>query len=216
MNSGQVNSSARFLKLNIGEPKKFYLPLSLYAGINSNPMQGASAPALKTNDHLITGFINPLSGLINFSFEDILFRKQSVSKTKFGLSYQIGERVMYGVRVDTINKMANYTVVNFLNTYASTGLFFQTQAWEREKASDLGIFWVAFRLHATRTGIKYLNNFIPKLASNGIYTGYSLGFGVHITNSVDIKAIYYNYIKKPEIDYYNSLYQFSLNYTNTK
>jgi hypothetical protein len=217
MNSGQVNSSARFLRLNIGEPNKFYLPLSLYGGITSNPLQNSSIPVLKTNEHLVTGYINPLSGLINFSFEDILFRnKENAVSTKFGFSYQIGERVMYGVRIDSVNKQPLFTTVNFLNTYCSTGLFFQTQAWERDKNSNLGIFWISFRFHASRTGIKQLNSFLPKLNSNGIYTGYSMGFGVHITNSVDIKAIYYNYIKRPEIDYYNSIYQFSLNYTNNK
>jgi hypothetical protein len=217
MNSGQVNSSARFLKLNIGEPNKFYLPLSLYGGVSSNPIQGGSPTPLKTNEHLVTGFINPLSGLINFSFEDILFAKRNSSvQTKFGWSYQIGERVMNGVRIDSVNKAAVYNTINFLNTYGATGLYFQTQAWERNKENNLGIFWSAVRLHATRTGIKQLNNFLPTLRSDGIYTGYSVGFGVHITNSVDIRAIYYNYIKKPEIQYYSTLYQLSLNYTNTK
>ncbi len=217
MNSGQVNSSARFLKLYIGDPNRFSLPLSLYAGITSNPTQSSATPTLKTNEHLVTGLINPLSGLINFSFEDILFLKRSaLSKTRLGLSYQIGERVMYGIRVDTLNKIPVFSTVNFLNTYISSGLFFQTQAWEKDKANNIGIFWLSFRMHATRTGLKQLNTFLPKLTSNGLYTGYSLGFGVSITNSVDIRAIYYNYIKKPEIDYYNSLYQFSLNYTNNR
>ncbi len=217
MNSGQVNSSARFLKLNIGEKNKFYLPLSLYGGITSSPMQSSTPTILKTNEHLITGFINPLSGLINFSFEDILFlKKQKKLNTKLGLSYQIGERVLNGSRVDTINKQTVYTTINFLNSYLSSGLFFQTQAWERDKANNVGVFWISLRGHATYSSLKQLNQFLPTLNTNGIYTGYSVGFGVSITNSVDIKAIYYNYIKRPEIQFYNSLYQFSLNYTSNK
>ena len=35
-NSGQVNASARFLRLNIGEPGKFSVPLSFYTGVSSN------------------------------------------------------------------------------------------------------------------------------------------------------------------------------------
>jgi hypothetical protein len=214
MNSGQVNSSARLLKLSIGEPKKFSIPLSLYCGVSNNPVQSGGNPVLKTNEHLVTGYINPLSGLINVSVEDIVFRKKSVSQTKFGFSYQIGERVLYGVKMDTTVKPTVFTTINFLNTYFATGIYFQTQAWERSKVEDLGIFWLAARFHFTRTGINQLHLFLPKLKSNGIYTGYSIGFGVHISNSVDVKAIYYNYFKKPEIDYYNSMYQFSLNYIN--
>jgi hypothetical protein len=202
---------------NIGEPNKFYLPLSLYGGVSNNPVQSGTNPTIKTNEHLVTGFINPLSGLLNVSFEDIIFRKRdSIINTKFGISYQIGERVMYGVRQDSINKIPVFATVNFVNSYFSGGLFFQTQAWEKNKADNIGVFWISLRVHATRTGIKQLRNFLPKLESNGIYTGYSAGFGVSITNSVDIKAIYYNYIKRPEIDYFNSIYQFSLNYTLNK
>jgi hypothetical protein len=215
-NSGQVASSMRFLKLNIGEPNKFYLPLSIYCGVAGNPIQSNSNSQVKTNEHLVTGFINPTSGLINFSFEDILFMPYSKASTKFGISYQLGARVMHGIKQDTINKLPIFSTVNFVNNYLSAGVYFQTQAWEREKNGDVGTFWISTRFHLIRTGLRQLQLFLPNLSSNGIYTGYSIGFGVHINKSVDLKAIYYNYLKKPEINYYNSLYQFSMNYISNK
>lgn len=39
MNSGQVNASARFIRLFIGEPDKFAIPLSIYGGISNNNFQ---------------------------------------------------------------------------------------------------------------------------------------------------------------------------------
>ena len=39
MNNGQVNAFARFIKLFIGEPGKFSIPLSFYGGVSSNNFQ---------------------------------------------------------------------------------------------------------------------------------------------------------------------------------
>ena len=42
LNSGQVNASTRFIRLFIGEPGKFAIPLSLYSGVSSNNFQNDS------------------------------------------------------------------------------------------------------------------------------------------------------------------------------
>ena len=39
MNNGQVNASARFIRLFIGEPGKFALPISFYGGVSNNNFQ---------------------------------------------------------------------------------------------------------------------------------------------------------------------------------
>jgi len=61
MNSGQVNASARFIKLYIGEPEKFSIPFSFYGGISNNSFQ-SSSPS-KSNELLVNQYINPMSGL---------------------------------------------------------------------------------------------------------------------------------------------------------
>ena len=43
VNNGQVNASARFIRLFIGEPGKFALPLSIYSGVSSNNFQTSKA-----------------------------------------------------------------------------------------------------------------------------------------------------------------------------
>src|SRR5690349_4864950 len=39
MNNGQLNASARFIRIFIGEPGKFALPLCIYSGVSSNYFQ---------------------------------------------------------------------------------------------------------------------------------------------------------------------------------
>jgi hypothetical protein len=216
INTGQINSSSRFVKLYIGEQSKFSLPLSLYGGVSNNNIQSAPTNSLKSNDHLISSYLNPLSGTLNLAIEDVLFNRKKESGTKFGFSYQLGVRLLNAVKIDSSIKPVNYLPINFLNSYIASGLYFQTQAWEQGKANNIGVFWISLRCHLTKTSLNQLNLFLPQLKNNGLYTGYSFGFAVYITNSVDLKIIYYNYLKRPEIYYFNSIYSLSLNYTNNR
>jgi len=221
-NSGQVNASARFLRLNIGEPGKFSVPLSFYTGVSSNNFQTQSAQPLdpKSNAHLIVDYINPLSGLINVSSESIIFFKKNCKITKPGFTYQIGERLLTGYRTiyesDEEHTAGTETVtpVNFFNTFGSIGLYFQTGAWEKNNKDDneVGLFWLSLRMIACYTSPRQIKTFLPDVETSGIYTGYSFGFGVEINSVVNLKVLYYKYIKQPEIDYYTSIYQFSFNY----
>ena len=90
MNSGQVNASARFIRLFIGEPVKFALPISFYGGVSNNNFQHqqSGGQLLRTNDHLVNQYINPMSGLINISIEGIVFsNRKDTAITKFGYIY---------------------------------------------------------------------------------------------------------------------------------
>ena len=133
MNNGQVNASAMFIRLFIGEPGKFALPISFYGGVSNNNFQSqqGGGQLLRSNDHLINQYINPMSGLINISIEGIVFSKRKdTAITKFGYIYQIGERVLNGIRIGAISNPLTGKPSNFLNSFATTGLYFQTGAWE--------------------------------------------------------------------------------------
>src|SRR5687767_1137980 len=63
VNNGQINASARFIRLSIGEPGKFSFPLSIYSGVSANNFQNQQTfGGQRTNEHLVNSFINPLSG----------------------------------------------------------------------------------------------------------------------------------------------------------
>jgi hypothetical protein len=214
INNGQVNASARFIRLFIGEPEKFAIPLSLYSGVSSNNFQNIQGSAPRSNDALVTNFINPLSGLANLSIENVVFfTKNSTKITKTGFLYQAGERILTGIRTGPITDPSTGKPINFLNLFASLGLYFQTGAWERNNSKNVGVAWFALRYIGCYTNPNQLEEIMPNINTNGVYLGWSLAWGVEINNLVNIKVVYYKYTKKPEINYSLPIYQFSFNYT---
>lgn len=214
INSGQVNASARFIRLFIGEPGKFALPLSFYSGVSSNNFQHLQPGIQQSNEVLVTNFINPLSGIANLSVDGVVFLTRKKEKlTKTGLLYHAGERVLTGVRGGAITDPQAGKPVNFLNSFGSLGLYLQTGAWERSNSRNLGVSWLAWRYIACYTNPSQLREFMPDIKTNGVYKGWSLAWGVEITRLVNIRVVYYKYTKKPEIDYYLPIYQFSFNYS---
>lgn len=215
MNNGQVNASARFIRLSIGEPGKFSIPLSLYGGVSNNTFQGQQVTnaSQKSNEQLINQYINPLSGLINISIDGVIYFSRRVIATRTGFIYHAGERVLTGYKTGAIGNTQTGKPCNFLNSFATAGLYFQTGAWERSNSKNIGIFWVALRYIASKSSYNSIKEFLPDIRSNGLYHGYSVGFGVEINNLVNIKAIFYRYVKKPEIEYSLPIYQFTFNYS---
>lgn len=215
VNNGQVNASARFIRLFIGEPGKFAIPLSIYSGVSSNNFQNQQVVGgQRSNEHLVNGFINPLSGLANISIEGIVFfNRKQVKVTRAGFLYHGGVRILTGYKIGLLTDPATGKPINFLNSFGATGLYFQTGAWERNNAKNVGVFWLAGRYIICKTGAKQLKEILPDIQTNGVYHGWSLAWGVEINNLVNIKVIYYKYVKKLEIDYSLPIYQFSFNYS---
>lgn len=216
INSGQVNASARFVRILIGEPGKLAIPLSFYSGVSANSFQNPVIPE-RSNDVLVTNFINPLSGIANISIDgQIFFDKNYPKLTRPGILYHFGERILTGIRKGLVSAPATGKPVTFLNSFGSFGAYFQTGAWEKANSKNLGIFWIAFRLIGCYTNPKMIKEFLPDVQTNGVYTGYSIASGVEINNVVTIKMVYYKYLKKPEIDYFLPIYQCSFNYSLKK
>ena len=215
VNNGQVNASARFIRLYIGEPGKFAIPLSIYSGVSSNNFQnGQNTIVSRTNEQLVVNFINPLSGLANLSIDGVFFFKRKGQKyTRAGILYHFGERILTGQKVGPLADPSTGKLVNFLNSFGATGLYVQTGAWERNNSKNVGIFWTALRYIACYANPSQLKEFLPAIETNGKYYGYSIGWGVEINSLVNIKVLYYKYIKEPEIDYMLPFYQFSFNYS---
>lgn len=214
INNGQVNASARFIRLFIGEPGKFAIPLSIYSGVSSNNFQSAQPGINRNNEQLTTNFINPLSGLANLSIDGVIFFKKGSQKyTRAGFLYHVGERILTGQKVGSVTDPSTGKPVNFLNSFGAAGFYFQTGAWERNNSKNVGIFWMALRYIGCYTNPSQLKEFLPAIETNGKYYGYSIGWGVEINSLVNIKVLYYKYTKKPEIDYSLPIYQFSFNYS---
>lgn len=214
INNGQVNASARLIRLFIGEPGKFAIPLSFYSGVSANNFQNNQNPVgQKSNDQLVTGFISPLNGLINVSIDNVLYFKKTNKLTKAGWLYHTGLRILTGYKTGAITNPQTGKPINFLNKFACTGLYFQTGAWEKNNQKNMGVFWFSLRYIWCGSSPRQLKEFMPNIQTNGVYHGYCIGSGIEINNLVNIKILYYKYSKKPEIDYSLPIYQFTFNYS---
>jgi hypothetical protein len=112
INNGQVNASARFIRLYVGEPGRFAIPLSIYSGVSSNNFSNGSLTGQnpyafqRSNDVLVTNFINPLSGLANISIDGVQFFNKKEQATKTGCIYHFGERILTGIRTGPVGDPA--------------------------------------------------------------------------------------------------------------
>jgi len=214
MNNGQVNASARLIRIYVGEPGRFTVPLSVYTGVSANNFQDQLIGiGQRTNDHLLSAFLNPLSGLVNFSGDGMIYFMNDAKLSRIGIPYNFGERILTGFRSGAITDPQTGRPVNFLNSYFSSGVYFQTGAWERANIGNPGLFWLVCRWHSTYTHPNLIKEFLEIDKTNGIYMGYSIGFGVHINNLLNLKAIYYKYTKAPETLNTMPIYQFTFNYS---
>lgn len=214
VNNGQVNASARFIRLFIGEPGRFSIPLSVYSGVSSNNFQNPQMqPGLRSNEHLLNNFLNPLSGIINFTVEGIPGFSKKIKLTKLGILYHSGIRVLTGYKIGLITDPTTGRPVNFINLYACSGIFFQTGAWERNNAKNMGIFWIAARYIVTQSDKKHLLIILPDTGQAGFYQGISVGGGVEINGLVNIKLVHYKYLPAAPLTLSAPIYQFSFNYS---
>lgn len=209
--NGQVNASARLIRIFLGEPGKLAIPLSIYSGVSSGNFSGQQNLGVRSNEQLINGFINPLSGLVNFSFEGKFCLSKKKQLTSAGFLYQSGFRVMTGYKVGQPGDPLTGRPINFFNSYGSGGIYFQTGAWEKNDSGNMGIFWLTVRYIGCYSTPKSLREVIPGITS-GLYYGWSIGGGVEINNLVNVKIIYYKYRREPELGFILPLCQFSFHY----
>lgn len=213
MQTGQVNASARLVRIYIGEPGKFSIPVSLYSGVSANNFQNQQNPvASRLNDQLISHFINPMSGLINFSLQgnNLLYHK-SEKISGAGIIYQVGERLLTGYKSGLPGDPSTGRPVNFLNTVAAAGLYLQTGAWEKN-VNTTGLCWVSFRYILSHSTTRPLNEFNGLDDLKGICRAWSAGWGIDINNLLNVKLVVYKYIQAQGDMFKSPVYQFTFNY----
>ncbi len=214
MPTGQVNASARLVRIYIGEPGKFSIPLSLYSGVSANNFQNQQNPmASRINDQLVSHYINPMSGLINLSVQGTnLLHRQPGRISGAGITYQLGERLLTGYKSGQPGDPATGRPVNFMNTVAAAGLYVQTGAWEKN-INTTGVCWLSVRYIVSHSGNGPLNEFSDFEGVKGICKAWSAGWGIDISNVLNVKMVVYKYIDVPGEIFRNPVYQFTFNYS---
>ena len=215
LTNGQINASARLIRLYVGEPGGFSVPLSFYSGVSSNNFQNQQSMSGRSNSHLVYDFVNPVSGLLNVSVDGIIPWTKKNRITKAGLIYQAGERVLTGFREGPLTSANTGQPVNFLSSVIVAGIYLQTGAWEKANDSNPGICWSSVRYIVSITGKKQLRNFLQDI-NDGNFHAWSLGWGIEISNLISIKFIYFKYLRAPAINYSFPVCLVSFNYSVKK
>ena len=216
LNNGQVSAAARFVRLQIGEPHKFHIPLSIYGGISNQAFNNnAMYYGEQQGQQLLEGLlINPLAGLINFSVENIRLRKQAKPNvTKIGYLYQVGTRVLTGYFQSTNSYTGSLIPFNFLNNYVAVGGYFQTGAWEKSRDGNMGVCWFALRYIQSISSKNSIQKLVDNVAKNSRMQGCAFGMGVEINQLLHVKAVVYQYLKGLLPGSNPTLYQVTFHYS---
>ena len=201
--NGQMNASARLIKLYIGEPGKFQVPVSVYSGVSSNNTGNS-----KISEELIHNLINPGTGLLNISFDGsskLIGNKGKI--TSLQLQY------MAGMRMLTATNYLTQKAVTVFNNIETLGITFVTGAWEKNKTGNVGVFWLSGRSILSISPQNALDDiFFPSIKNDML--GYSLGMGIEISQAVNIKLFYYRYQTKQKMQSFDPpFFQASFNYS---
>jgi hypothetical protein len=214
VNTGSISASSRLIRLHVGDPDGFSIPLSVYSGVSSNNFQNQLISGYGSNRDLFFSLINPLSGMANISTEGLLsFGKNRPSITSSGLVYQAGIRIITGFSGGLILDPAFGSPVNFLNAVSVAGLHIRTGAWERNNRDNIGVFWLTGRFIVSKSGSKDIQRIFPAIVTDGLYHGWSLAWGLEINDLLNARVVYYKYLRPPDNEFNIPIYQLSFNYS---
>lgn len=207
LSDGNIQASARLLRINIGERNKFYLPFFIYTGASGNAF-GED----KLNKTTVSNLLNPTGGTINLSFNGLqnLIKGDGITKLKF--AYQLGGRILNGK--DSLTQ-ENKT---FFNGFGNIGLFFQTGAWTPDDPDNMGIFYFQAKLISSISGKDNFSKiFGTHSVTNDYLLGYSVDAGIEINKVINVKLGIYQYTNNQNVSLFKDpVVKFSLDYSFQK
>ena len=202
--TGQMNASARLFRIYIGEPGKFQLPISIFTGVSANNLAFQ-----RQNEDFTGNLINPGAGIFSLSFDGTNRMAGGKSRlTSLQVQYQSGFRFL------SIYDRSNYRNITFFNVIAAAGLTLITGAWEKNKAGNMGVFWLNVRGLFSNNPPALLQSLLQDVTVQHNLLGYSVGMGVEISQTVNIKAFYFRYSNNQHIPAFRQpVLQLSFNYS---
>lgn len=205
--NGKMQGTAQLLKVNIGEPSGFYIPLYLFLGASGDGF-GSS----ELNENTAANLLNPLGGLLNGTFNgrNNLFRTGEMTSLKF--SYQLSGKLINAQ--DSLTGDSKFMGAG----YANLGLYFQTGAWEPDMEGNMGIFWIQAKLTgALSFDDARLREVFGNTAIDNYFYGYSVDLGLEINNRINLKAGVYQYLNNQTIGLFDKpVFKFALDYNLKK
>ncbi|MEY5034284.1 MAG: hypothetical protein RL447_662 [Bacteroidota bacterium] len=211
---GQMQASARVVRLMIGEPGKWQLPLSLYSGVSQSGSNTAGAVAMsgRSNESITWQLYSPWSGVMNMGFEGQKLGAAWGSHSALRFVFQFGERMLSGYRIGAFNDPLTGKQQLLWNHYVVMGCVLHTGAWERSNPKNLGRGWLMMRGHLSYSSPDQLKWLFSLPMFRGLYGGASLAMGIEVSRVVNVRAGICWPVRGPEWSTSRSLTQFSFQY----
>lgn len=201
---GQLQAAAQAVKINVGEPNGFYLPIYLLVGATSGDF-GSS----EINKGTVMNLINPTGGTFNLStnvYVKLFSSESGITSLKFN-SYLAGKLISGRNLVDNSAQMKP-------SGYFDSGLFFQTGAWVDEDGyKDGGIFWIQAKYSLSYMDKEDLQSYFGPSVTTAPH-GPRVEIGCLIEGRVNIKLSYYKSADRDEVPTLNdSQFRIALDYS---
>ncbi len=208
--NGNLQGTAQLLKINIGEPDGFNVPIFFLAGASGN---GFSLESDKKNENTISNLLNPIGGLFNGTWMGFYpFHTSKSGITSLKVSVQISTKLL--TADDSVSNDSEF----LLSGYGNLGVFFQTGAWESTDKNNIGVFWIQAKAAASVffSGGDLKNIFGSALESKN-FIGYSVDGGLAINKRINLKFGIYQYVNNQSLEILKKpVWKFSFDYNLKK
>lgn len=201
--SGQLQAVSELIKIEVGNPKGFSLPLSVFAGAISQ-VAGDQALNASTVADLISSYGGNLNGTSSF-LKPFYLDPDSVTVVKIS-----GLASARGISGRDQADSDQSSVV--FGGYGEGGVFFQTGAWKsRLLGEDPGRIWVQIRYSHSYLSVENRALFFGEETENP--SGFRLDGGLNIAGVIDAKFSVYmprSGTTLPTLD--GNVYKFAFDY----
>jgi len=217
ISSGLLQTNARLFKVNIGNPKGFYVPFYIMAGADKETSSGVEEdPNQSTNVNLLSangGYLNfGLHGnsyLTDFKKHDKGKNrgKDSDSNTRLAFVWLLGAKSITGKDATTQER------VSMLSFVTHAGLMFQTNAWVPEDDTKKGIAWLqAVFTNTYNDEDKLKQIYGPDINKN--FFGFNIEGGVQVDEYINLRVGYYRYLNNTNIndDFKDGIFKLSVDF----
>lgn len=217
ISSGLLQTNARIFKVNIGNPKGFYVPFYIMAGadkettsgVEDDPNQSTNVNLLSANGGYLNFGLHGNSYLTDFGkHEKGKFRgKDSDSNTRLAFVWLLGAKSITGKDATTEER------VSMLSFVTHFGLMFQTNAWVPDDNTKKGLAWLQAVLTNTFNDEDKLKQIYgPDIKKN--FFGFNIEGGVQVDEYINLRVGYYRYLNNKDIneDFKDGIFKLSVDF----
>lgn len=204
--SGTSQATVEIVKLYIGEPDKFKIPLYLFVSASGNTLGKE-----ENNENTLGNLLNPLGGILNGTLNKRNRLFHYGKYTSLHIGYQASGKLISG------ENMQSEKLELFGSGFANAGLEFQTGAWESSNSSNMGVFWLHAKIAASFNGDSQMQRVFGDAIDDTTFAGYAIDLGIQIDGRINLKAGVYQYWGNKQVNGFNDpVFKFSFDYTAKK